>query len=53
MKGELWQQRVVYYLRRAVVLFPQAENGGLVMVSFYADLLTCTAVARMEDVMRK
>ncbi|GFG33453.1 hypothetical protein Cfor_03521, partial [Coptotermes formosanus] len=29
-----------------------AENGGLVMVSFYADFLTCTTVARMEDVMR-
>jgi hypothetical protein len=36
-----------------MVLFPQAENGGLVMVSFYTDFLTCTAVARMEDVMRK
>jgi hypothetical protein len=36
-----------------MVLFPQAENGGLVMVSFYADFLTCTEVARMEDVMRK
>jgi hypothetical protein len=34
-------------------LFSQAENGGLVMVSFYADFLTCTTVARMEDVMRK
>lgn len=29
-----------------------AENGGLVMVSFYSDFLTCTAVARMEDVIR-
>jgi hypothetical protein len=37
----------------AVVLFSQAENGGLVMVSFYADFLTCTTFARMEDVMRK
>jgi hypothetical protein len=33
--------------------FLQAENGGLVMVSFYADFLTCTTFARMEDVMRK
>jgi hypothetical protein len=34
-------------------MFPQAENGGLVMVSFYTDFLTCTTVARMEDVMRE
>ncbi|PSN45622.1 hypothetical protein C0J52_16988 [Blattella germanica] len=26
-----------------------AENGGLVMVSFYTDFLTCSTSARMED----
>ncbi|XP_063217302.1 dipeptidase 1-like [Bacillus rossius redtenbacheri] len=29
-----------------------AQNGGLVMVSFYADFLTCSSTARLEDVMR-
>jgi hypothetical protein len=39
--------------QEVVMFFPQAKNGGLVMVSFYADFLTCTTLARMEDVMRK
>jgi hypothetical protein len=46
--------RIIATFKGAVVFyFPQAENGGLVMVSFYADFLTCTTFARMEDVMRK
>ncbi|XP_068084343.1 dipeptidase 1-like [Anabrus simplex] len=34
------------------VLKLMAENGGVVMVSFYNDFLTCTKTARLEDLMR-
>ncbi|XP_067005809.2 dipeptidase 1 [Anabrus simplex] len=34
------------------VLKLMADNGGVVMVSFYNDFLTCSQTARMEDVMR-
>ncbi|XP_047002669.1 dipeptidase 1-like [Schistocerca americana] len=34
------------------VLTQLAQNGGVVMLSFYNDFLTCSPAARMEDVMR-